>query len=100
MARRGRPSSNPDDDKTDIHIIMQLRKCVILGEKIVDFRNGDQHLVTGDQAEIVLSYYNAIYYPNEKFEYQAEISSAADVFISEVEELTYFGRPSPQDPWS
>ena len=80
--RRGRPSKRDDDDKTDQHIIMQLRKVVLLnGQKEVEFRNGDKSLVNPATATKIMVQYNNMQRPLEKAEFQEFISYSLTQFL-------------------
>jgi hypothetical protein len=82
MARRGRPSKTDDDDKTDQHIIMQLRKVAILGAgKQVEFRNGDVASITPALAVKILRIYNDMPRPTDKAVFQDEISFSLENFL-------------------
>lgn len=73
--RRGRPSKDPNQDLTDQHIIMQLRKVVNLGgQKDVEFRNGDKVRVDPAGAQRIMSMYNNMSKPADKEEFQDYIS--------------------------
>lgn len=79
--RRGRPSKNSDDDKTDQHIIMQLRKVALLnGQKMVEFRNGDTAFISPEVAVRVIAQYNAFERPAEKSDFQDYISYSIEQF--------------------
>jgi hypothetical protein len=79
--RRGRPSKNNDDDKTDQHIIMQLRKAVLLnGQKQVEFRNGDTSFVSPEIAMKIISQYSNLDRPAQKETFQDYISYSLEQF--------------------
>lgn len=79
--RRGRPSKHDDDDKTDQHIIMQLRKVIILnGDKQVEFRNGDTAYLDPSVAMRIIRTYDALPRPAAKAEFQDFISYSLEQF--------------------
>lgn len=80
--RRGRPSKNPqNEDATDQHIIMQLRKAALLnGQKKVEFRNGDTAYISPETAVKVIAYYNNLPRPSDKAEFQDYISYSFEWF--------------------
>ena len=84
--RRGRPRKDGGGDQTDQHIIMQLRKSIILnGQNFVVFRNGDQKQITEFMAMEVCDYYAGLGL-QDKFKFQDEISESHDKFIETITE--------------
>lgn len=80
MARRGRPRKDGiEGDQTDLHIIMQLRNCIDLGEWRVTFRNGDIVNINAQKANEVCEHYNTMNM-NERFSYQHQISESFEKF--------------------
>jgi len=85
--RRGRPSKNNEGDQTDQHIVMQLRKAVLLnGQKRVDFRNGDTAYIEPEIASLMIAKYNSLARPAEKFEFQEFISLSLEQFLQHAEQ--------------
>ena len=78
--RRGRPRKDGLGDNTDKHIIMQLRKTVILnGQNFVEFRNGDKKQINPAQAVDICEAYSRMHIDG-KFRFQEDISASIEGF--------------------
>lgn len=82
--RRGRPRKDGGGDATDIHIIMQLRKTITLGEYTIEFRNGDKLLVDSTLGNKICSHYSDLN-NQDKFDFQDFISASKENFLSKID---------------
>ena len=78
--RRGRPRKDGLGEQSDVHIIVQLRKSVILnGQNFVEFRNGDRIQIDPSAASNICEAYSGMH--NEgKFKFQEDISASLVAF--------------------
>ena len=79
--RRGRPRKHGiEDNYTDKHIMYELRKCLVLNDHLLEFRNGEKSTVSIHKANELLDTYSNLSTPGLKQAFQEYIGASQENF--------------------